>query len=69
MFMRINAKESFGGARYMIEDGVLDGRKGPKVDEIYGAHLWNHLPAPSVAARMGAPRTPACLPACPSTVH
>ena len=31
------AEEGGGGARYMIEDGALDG-----VDEIYGAHLWNY---------------------------
>jgi amidohydrolase len=30
------AEEGGGGARFMIEDGCLDG-----VDEIYGMHLWN----------------------------
>ena len=31
------AEEGAGGARYMIEDGCLDG-----VDEIYGIHVWNY---------------------------
>jgi amidohydrolase len=31
------AEEGQGGARYMIEDGALDG-----IDEIYGIHLWNY---------------------------
>jgi len=31
------AEEGAGGARYMIEDGCLEG-----VDEIYGSHLWNY---------------------------
>ena len=31
------AEEGQGGARYMIEDGALDG-----VDEAYGIHLWNY---------------------------
>jgi len=33
------AEENEGGALPMIEEGVLDGRIGPKVDEIYGIHL------------------------------
>jgi len=31
------AEEGQGGARYMIEDGALEG-----VDEVYGIHLWNY---------------------------
>ena len=31
------AEEGLGGAKYMIEDGCLNG-----VDEIYGLHLWNY---------------------------
>ncbi len=31
------AEEGEGGARYMIEDGVLEG-----VDQIFGLHLWNY---------------------------
>lgn len=37
------AEEGYGGAREMIKDGVLeDGKCGPKVDEIYGLHLWSY---------------------------
>ena len=31
------AEEGEGGARYMINDGCLNG-----IDEIYGIHLWNY---------------------------
>ena len=31
------AEEGQGGARYMIEDGALEG-----IDEVYGIHLWNY---------------------------
>ena len=36
------AEEGFGGAKFMIEDGVLEAseRLGPRVDAIFGAHLW-----------------------------
>ncbi|MEO3947557.1 M20 family metallopeptidase [Gorillibacterium sp. CAU 1737] len=37
-----------GGAKAMIEDGVLDG-----VDEIFGVHLWTPLSAGIVATRSG----------------
>lgn len=36
------AEERYGGAPEMIKDGVLDGeRLGPRVDEIYGLHIWS----------------------------
>jgi amidohydrolase len=36
------AEEGGGGAREMIKDGVLEeGRLGPKVDAIYGLHIWS----------------------------
>lgn len=36
------AEEGYGGAPEMIKDGVLEeGHQGPKVDEIYGIHLWS----------------------------
>jgi amidohydrolase len=35
------AEEGFHGAREMINDGCLEeGRLGPRVDEIYGIHIW-----------------------------
>jgi len=42
------AEEGFGGARYMIKDGALDG-----VDEIYGIHLWNYQPVGEVGVKEG----------------
>lgn len=36
------AEEGLGGAAAMIKDGVLeDGPQGPRVDAIYGLHLWS----------------------------
>jgi len=50
------AEEGYGGAREMIKDGVLEGggQLGPRVDEIYGAHLWSYEPLGMVGARKGA---------------
>jgi len=42
------AEEGAGGARYMIEDGCLDG-----VDEIYGIHVWNYQPVGEVGITDG----------------
>lgn len=42
------AEEGDGGARYMIEDGCLDG-----VDEIYGIHVWNYQPVGEVGIKEG----------------
>jgi amidohydrolase len=58
------AEEGYGGAREMIKDGVLEsdesggaatgGRKtGPRVDAIYGAHLWSYDALGRVGARKG----------------
>jgi len=48
------AEEGGGGAKFMIADGVLDeGKFGPKVDEIYGLHVWNYVPYPLVAVKQG----------------
>jgi amidohydrolase len=44
------AEESPGGAKPMIEAGVL---KNPEVDGIIGLHLWNNLPVGSVGIRSG----------------
>ncbi|KJH70379.1 M20 metallopeptidase family protein [Aliterella atlantica] len=45
------AEESPGGAKPMIEAGVL---KNPDVDAIIGLHLWNNLPLGTVGIRNGA---------------
>lgn len=41
------AEEGGGGAKFMLDDGVLDGRVGPKVNQIFGLHLWNYTPSKS----------------------
>jgi len=45
------AEEGPGGAKPMIEEGVL---KNPDVDAIIGLHLWNNLPIGTVGVRTGA---------------
>ena len=42
------AEEGAGGARYMIEDGCLEG-----VDEAYGIHLWNYQKYGEVGVKAG----------------
>ena len=42
------AEEGEGGARYMIEDGCLEG-----LDEIYGIHVWNYQPVGEVVVKDG----------------
>jgi len=42
------AEEGAGGAKYMIEDGALDG-----VDEVYGVHLWNYQKYGTVGVKSG----------------
>ena len=42
------AEEGQGGARYMIEDGALEG-----VDEIYGLHLWNYQKYGTIGVKAG----------------
>ncbi len=37
-----------GGARFMVEEGVLDG-----VDEVYGLHIWSKLPSGTVVCEAG----------------
>ncbi|MGB2925273.1 MAG: M20 family metallopeptidase [Limnothrix sp.] len=44
------AEESPGGAKPMIEAGVL---KNPDVDAIIGLHIWNNLPLGAVGVRSG----------------
>jgi amidohydrolase len=45
------AEESPGGAKPMIEAGVL---KNPDVEAIIGLHIWNNLPLGTVGVRGGA---------------
>ncbi|MEM7713062.1 MAG: M20 family metallopeptidase [Cyanobacteria bacterium P01_A01_bin.68] len=45
------AEEGPGGAKPMIEEGVL---KNPDVDAIIGLHLWNNLPLGTLGVRGGA---------------
>ena len=42
------AEEGEGVARYMIEDGCLEG-----IDEIYGIHVWNYQPVGEVGVKDG----------------
>lgn len=35
------AEEGYAGAKAMMEDGVLEDKCGPKVDEVYGIHIWS----------------------------
>lgn len=44
------AEEGPGGAKPMIEAGVLE---HPRVEAMFGLHLWNDLPAGSVGVRSG----------------
>jgi amidohydrolase len=45
------AEEGPGGAKPMIEEGVLN---NPNVDAIIGLHLWNNLPLGTLGVRSGA---------------
>jgi amidohydrolase len=45
------AEEGPGGAKPMIEEGVLS---NPDVDAIIGLHLWNNLPLGTIGVREGA---------------
>jgi amidohydrolase len=45
------AEEGPGGAKPMIDEGVL---KNPDVDAIIGLHLWNNLPLGTIGVRSGA---------------
>ena len=48
------AEEGFNGASAMIDDGVLEeGPCGPRVDVIYGIHLWSMNPLGTIAATEG----------------
>ena len=42
------AEEGFGGAKFMINDGAIDG-----VDAIYGLHVWNYQKSGTVGIKTG----------------
>jgi amidohydrolase len=44
------AEEGPGGAKIMIDEGVLD---NPRVDAAIGLHIWNYLPVGSIGIRPG----------------
>lgn len=48
------AEEGGGGGRVLVQQGVLDGRLGPKVEAIFGLHGWPILPIGTVSTRAGA---------------
>ena len=47
------AEEGGGGARRLVDAGILDGRLGPKVRAIFGLHGWPGLPVGNIATRPG----------------
>lgn len=48
------AEERYGGATEMIKDGCLeDGKLGPRVDAVYGVHLWTPVPLGEVRCSDG----------------
>jgi len=52
-FLMQPAEEGGAGARAMIEDGALT-TIGPKVDQIYGLHVWTHMNVGQVGVKLGA---------------
>jgi len=47
------AEENGGGAKKLVDAGVLDGRIGPKVDAIFGLHGWPEMRVGTVSTRPG----------------
>jgi amidohydrolase len=48
------AEEGLGGAPAMMKDGVLEeGPQGPRVDSIYGIHLWSFEKLGNICCRDG----------------
>jgi amidohydrolase len=48
------AEEGGGGARRLVDAGVLDGRLGPKVSAVFGLHGWPGIKVGTVASKPGA---------------
>ena len=42
------AEEGYGGAKFMIKDGAING-----LDAIYGLHVWNYQPSGTVGVKSG----------------
>jgi len=42
------AEEGYAGAKFMIEDGAIEG-----VDEIYGLHVWNYQKSGTIGVKSG----------------
>lgn len=48
------AEEGYGGAPAMMKDGLLEeGPQGPRVDSIYGLHLWSFDSVGHIGCREG----------------
>jgi amidohydrolase len=47
------AEEGGGGAKRLVDAGVLDGRIGPKVESIFGIHGWPGIKVGTVAGKGG----------------
>eukprot|EP00457_Paulinella_chromatophora_P008002 gb/GEZN01008029.1/.p1 GENE.gb/GEZN01008029.1/~~gb/GEZN01008029.1/.p1 ORF type:complete len:413 (-),score=61.80 gb/GEZN01008029.1/:236-1474(-) len=48
------AEEGYHGAREMIQDGILEDKTcGPKVDQVFGLHLWSYSPLGKVIVNNG----------------
>jgi len=48
------AEEGGGGAKRLVDAGVLDGRIGPRVSAIFGLHGWPGIKVGTVASKSGA---------------
>jgi amidohydrolase len=47
------AEEGGGGAKRLVDAGVLDGRLGPKVSAVFGLHGWPGIKVGTVASKPG----------------
>ena len=45
------AEDDIGGAKPMIDEGVMD---NPKVDKVFGLHVWSELPHGTIGIKEGA---------------
>lgn len=47
------AEEGLGGAKVMMDEGLLEDKFGPAIDEIYGIHLWSYVPLGQIGLKHG----------------